>query len=163
MMHSSLYLSLVCFGIYVFLLISALRLIKRISPAALVCGLALIVYIGSLVFLMTHEEYIHFFTFSSTYWFLSLSLLMIFGAVYKSISLRMMLHLLNTPDKTDSYQAILEHYIKSQSYLNRFEILLEKELIESHDAHSYRLTTKGRWLANKLWFIQKTLAIKESG
>jgi len=93
-MQSSLTLSIAFFGAYLIIILLALRLIRGISPSVLVCGCALLVYIGGLCLIVTIGWRVNFFSFSSLYWFLTLNLLMIFGAVYKSISLRMMLNLL---------------------------------------------------------------------
>lgn len=88
---------------------------------------------------------------------------MIFGAVYKSISLRMMLHLLNQPEKSDYYDAILQNYIRDQSYTNRVDILIEKKMIETSGENSFSLTKKGEFFARNLWLIQQVFSIKESG
>jgi hypothetical protein len=140
-----------------------LRIIKKISPAVLVCGSSLLVYFLGLVLIGLNGLEINFFSFSSIYWFLTLSLLMVFGAVYKSISLRMMLHLLNRPKKSDYYDAILQNYIKDQSYTNRINILLEKEMIAESEKDTFRITKKGAFYARNLWLIQQVFSIKESG
>ncbi len=88
---------------------------------------------------------------------------MVFGAVYKSISLRMMLHLLNRPKKSDYYDAILQNYIKDQSYTNRISILLEKEMIAESEKDTFSITKKGAFYARNLWLIQQVFSIKESG
>ncbi len=88
---------------------------------------------------------------------------MIFGAVYKSISLRMMLHLLQQPNKTDGYQVILADCIKNQSYAQRLEILLDKQMIVEQLDGTYHLTQKGRSIASKIHSLQQFFAIQESG
>lgn len=88
---------------------------------------------------------------------------MLFGAIYKSISLRMMLHLLNKLGKKDSYDTILENYIKNQSYSNRIDILFQKQLIKNSGANSFNLTEKGVKFAKKIALVQRIFSIKESG
>lgn len=162
-MQTSIGLGIGFFGIYLITILCALRIVKEKSPAVLVCGSAILIYIFGLMVIYCMGWAINFFSFSSTFWFLSISVLMIFGAVYKSISLRMMLHLLNQPAKTDTYDAILENYIKNQSYTNRVDILLEKNMIQKEDETLYCLTNKGKFFASLLGGIQQTFSIKESG
>jgi hypothetical protein len=156
-------LSLLLFVIYLITIMLVLRLIKKISPAVLVCSSALLVYFSGLVLIDVFDYSVNFFTFSSLYWFLTLCLLMIFGAVYKSISLRMMLHLLNQPKKSDYYDAILKNYIKDQSYTNRIGILIEKKMIAPSEKNAFSLTKKGLFFARNLSLIQQFFSIKESG
>lgn len=162
-MQSSLSLSILCFGIYFLFIVLALRIIRVMSPTVLVCSCAVFVYIWALILISTIGLNINFFSFSSLYWFLTLSLLMVFGAIYKSISLRMMLHLLNNPEKKDFYDAIMKNYIKDQSYLKRISILLEKKMIRKTGNASFSLTKRGNTLAKTIWLIQKIFSIKESG
>ncbi|RDI48143.1 hypothetical protein [Aquicella lusitana] len=162
-MELNLSLSLICFGIYLILTPLLLRLTRNISPSMLVCGHALLIYIFALGLIAIKGLSINFFSFSSFYWFLTLSFLMIFGAIYKSISLRMMLHLLKKPDYTDEYNEILKNYIRNQSYQNRIDILIEKEWIEKYDDVSFKLTKNGQRFARKLLMMQQLFYIKESG
>lgn len=163
MMQTSLNLGLLFFGVYTISIVIALRFTKKISPTLWVCSLALSVYFFALILIGILGVRIYFFPFSSFYWFLTLCLLMFFGAIYKSISLQMMLHLFNQPGKTDFYEVILERYIKDQSYINRIEILLSKKMIERQDNASFSLTKKGNSFAKHLTIIQHALSIKESG
>lgn len=162
-MQPSLSLAILFFGLYLALVLLLLRLLRTPSPALLVCGSAVCVYFFGLIYIGAQDWRILFFAFSSLYWFLTMSLIMVFGAVYKSISLRMMLHLLSQPGKTDSYEAILESYIKNQSYLQRIEILVEKKWLEKSEKSVFRLTKKGCRFAERLWLIQRIFSIQESG
>lgn len=162
-MSLSLNLGLIFFIIYLILNLVTLRMMRKISPSLLVCSNALLIYFSALLFIGAMNYQINFFSFSSLYWFLALTLLMFFGAIYKSISLRMMLHLFHQPNNTDRYDVILENYIKDQSYHNRIDILLDKKLIEPSTNHSFNLTKKGQELARKLLMMQQLFSIKESG
>lgn len=155
--------ALICFAIYVMSILIALRTMRQISPSIIVCGNALIVYVVALISIVICRWHIHFIAFTSLYWFLTLCLLMFFGAVYKSISLKMLLHLSKKESHTDSYETILNHYIKNQSYANRVDILLEKKLISPSSDASYSLTKKGNLLAKNISRLQRVFSIKESG
>lgn len=163
MIPVSFHTSLVFFAVFLITILVGLRQLKTMSPALFVCGSAVLVYLAALFLANFRPWQIHFFSFSALYWFLTLSLLMFFGAVYKSISLRIMLHLLNQRDKADGYDAILENYIKNQSYLQRVTILLEKKMLEEPQPGEFRLTSKGRLVARRLAWIQTVFAIKDSG
>lgn len=162
-MQFSLNIGMTFFGIYLTIILILLRIVRNISPTIIVCTSAIFVYSLGLIVISITGWHVYFFSFSSIYWFLTLTLLMIFGAVYKSISLRMMLHLLHKPDKTDFYATILQNYIKNQSYLNRIDILLEKKLIKQSGNASFNLTKRGNRFARQLWLMQKLFCIKESG
>lgn len=163
MMQPSMALGTIFFAIYLITILLALRVLRKSTPTTVVCGSAVIVYMFSLIFIGSRNWQINFFSYSSLYWFLTLSLLMLFGAIYKSISLRMMLHLLNKLGKKDSYDTILENYIKNQSYSNRIDILFQKQLIKNSGANSFNLTEKGVKFAKKIALVQRIFSIKESG
>ena len=74
-----------------------------------------------------------------------------------------MLDLLNKPNKSEQYSVILNNYIKNQSYQNRIQILLEKQMIQKVDHSLFKLTKKGRGYAAKLNSIQRIFSIKASG
>ncbi len=152
----------VLFMCYIMCLLIALRIFSQISPTIIVCLLAWLVYFFGLFVASALVHPIYFFIFSATYWCFSLIFLMIFGAVFKSISLRMMQHLFHQSGKMDSYHSLLARYIKKQSYTERLKILLEKKMIEEKKS-SYYLTNKGRSIAAKIYSLQKIFSIQESG
>lgn len=151
------------FGIYVLSILLGLRLISKFSPTTIVCFNAILIYFIALACACLNKHTINFFALSSLYWFLVLSLLMYFGAIYKSISLRVMSNLLMQPEKKDLYESILRTYIKDQSYHNRVEILSTKEMIYELPNQTYALSDTGMAFVEKLIFIQRIFSIKESG
>src|ERR1017187_6855850 len=98
------------FVVYILVVLMLLR-ISSMSPAALVCIAALVLYPLTLVIPLILGTSIEFFNFSAIYWFLTALFLLAFGAVYKSISLRILLDLLERPDRSENYEAILARYI----------------------------------------------------
>lgn len=159
-MNESFFLGALCFAIYLIAAVIQLHVIRFITPVIIVCLTSLIVY--SLGFLAIFNIPIHFFHYSSVYWFLCLSFLLIFGAIYKSISLRILLSLDSAPHKREKYEVILEKYIKNQSYSRRVEILLEQRFASMQNG-ALILTNKGRRLAQCLLAFQKVFMIEVSG
>ena len=80
---------------------------------------------------------------------------MIFGAVYKSISLKMMLNLLNKPNKEEIYENILKNDIQNHSYVDRVKILVHQSWVKHSSENTFILTKKGVAFAQKIWFLQK--------
>jgi len=98
----------------------------------------------------------------ASYSLLSLTFLLAFGAVYKSISLRILGDLLQRPGRSDDYQGILARYIEEESYRARLSLLLSEGLATREDAR-LRLTPRGWRLANAVSTLQRFFAIRSSG
>src|SRR5205823_13309236 len=105
---------------------------------------------------------LHFWALSAAYWFLVLSFLMVFGAIYKSISLRILLDLLERPQHRDSYEAILDRYVVHESYRDRTRILIAHGLATFGDP-GLHLTRRGQRIAVGVSQLQRFFKIKESG
>jgi hypothetical protein len=132
------------------------------SPATLVCISALAIYPLTFAVPLVLEITIEFFLFSATYWFLTANFLLAFGAIYKSISLKILLDLLEQPKRTESYEAILARYIFKESFENRLEVMRRAELATARDGN-YELTEKGRAMASYISLLQRIFAIKQTG
>ena len=99
---------------------------------------------------------------SATYWFLVLCFLMVFGAVYKSISLRILADLLKQPTRSELYACILGRYIEQESYMSRLEVMMSNGLAVRLPA-GFQLTAKGRRIAAIIYTIQQAFNIQRSG
>lgn len=157
-------MSHIIIGFYFFLLmlfsfITFSRIFKKLSPAFILCLNSLIIYFIGLSSLTALQIPLMFFKFSASYWFFSFSTMMLFFAIYKSISLRIMLSLSNKPNTLNQ---ILNNYIKHDSYKTRLNILLKKGLAAKTN-NGYALTIKGRKYAKLITTIQKIFNIYISG
>jgi hypothetical protein len=147
---------------YLALVSVLLRLSDRRSPAAIVMVASVLGYVGTLVIDLLLGGPVRFWSMSATYWFLSLSFLMVFGAIYKSISLRILLHLLNQPGRSDRYQAVLDRYVKEESYQRRLEVMVANGLA-TRESLGLQLTTRGHRIASLARAVQVLANIRRSG
>jgi hypothetical protein len=153
--YNGFFLFLILF--FVFLIVS--RVAKSRSPATILCLSSLSVYGVGLLFFIALNIPVKFFEFSSSYWFFSFSMMMVFFAVYKSISLRMMLDLENKPA---TLELILSEYIQQESYKERLNILIQNGFVDGAP-QGYQLSLKGKKYATVILYIQKIFSINQSG
>jgi hypothetical protein len=125
-------------------------------------GAAVIVGIVTVVGAVVVRPVILFWPLFASYSLLSLTFLLAFGAVYKSISLRILSDLLQRPERSDDYQAILARFIEDESYGARLSLLVSEGLAEREDSR-FRLTPKGWRLAKVVSSVQRFFAIRSSG
>ena len=150
------------FAAYILAAVVIIRVLRVISPAVLVLAAAWIVYGAMLILLPMVGAVVHFWATSITYWFLTLCFLMAFGAIYKSVSLRVLRDLLKTEGRSQSHDAILARYIREESYQRRLA-LLESEGFALRQPEGYVLTPKGNRLAGVAHVIQRVFRIERSG
>jgi hypothetical protein len=99
---------------------------------------------------------------SIVFWFTALLFLMAFGALYKSISLRILLDLLDRPGQAGLYSAILGRYVAAESFESRLAVMQENGFAVLTPA-GYALTDKGRRLARLVGALHRLFAIERSG
>ena len=142
-------------------IIVLLRLSKR-SPALIVVLTAALVYLAVLLAALTIFDRVAFWPFSATYGFLTLCVLMLFGALYKSVSLRMLGDLSKAAGWALPEQELLARYIEEDSFGRRVAILL-------NEGHAVRapeglvLSRKGQRIAAAIYRLQQAFAIRASG
>lgn len=145
-----------------FIATAALLRLGRRSPAAAVTGAALALYPIGLVGSLGVNGRVEFWTYSTTYWFLALSYLMAFGAIFKSVSLRLMLDVLEAPNGQARRADIFTRYIGDRSYHDRLDVARKNELArETPDG--FLLTERGRTIARSVAIIQRLFSIRASG
>ena len=132
------------------------------SPAAVVTLAALAMYPATLAVTLLLGRTVAFWPFSAAYWFLSLVFLMVFGAVYKSISLRILLDLLERPGRSDNYAGVMQRYVNEESFKRRLLVMLDAGLT-ARDADGFQLTEKGRRISSVVRRVQAVFAIETSG
>ena len=132
------------------------------SPAMMVTASAVAVYILSLVGAALVVPPVMFWPFSATYWFLAVCFLVVFGAVYKSVSLRILGDLLEQRTRAMLYEEILDGYVRRESFKARLEVIVNEGLA-TRNGELYELTPKGRRLAGFVAGLQRAFNIKKSG
>jgi hypothetical protein len=155
-------LGALAFAVYLGLALVAVRVARGTSPAALVVGLLPLGWALGPAAALSGGEALLFWPFSATYAFLSLSFLLAFGAVYKSVSLRILADLLSRPGRADRYDTVVSRYLVAESYRGRVEILTDQGFATRGPA-GLRLTRKGWRLAHGVRAIQTAWKIERSG
>ncbi len=146
----------------VFFIAIGLRILRNLEPASLVVLCAIFfggLGLGGLIFF---ANAVNIWTYTITYSCLMLIFLMGFGAIYKSLSLRILLDLSKQPDMTDSYARIYNAYLINDSFLNRLEVIKAQKFATEND-HHFLLTARGRAISYRLRSIQQLFGIKNSG
>jgi hypothetical protein len=152
----------VAFAVYVIAALVMLRVARRVEPALVVVALAPLAWVAAIPLLLMLGKRFNFWVFTASYCFLTLGFQMAFGAVYKSLSLRILTNMLQQPGRADSYEAIFSRYLVEDSYQNRLAVTQEKGLVKLQDGH-YELTESGRKLASRTQAVQRVFGILRSG
>ncbi|MCW4116987.1 hypothetical protein NPA31_018670 [Aurantimonas sp. MSK8Z-1] len=150
------------FLLYLATIMLRLRLSKAARPSATVVTSAALVCLVALALCLLFGDAVPFWSFAATYGFLTLCFLMVFGAVYKSISLRILLDLSRRPGHRDGYDAVMARYIVEESYQSRLSVILENGYATVNSGH-YALTERGRRLATAVRGVQRVFNIETSG
>lgn len=145
-----------------FLVVLVLLRVSKRSPALIVIASAPLVYLALLVVLPAISQRLAFWPFSAAYGFLALCVLMLFGALYKSVSLRMLGDLSKAAGYSLPEQELLARYIEEDSFGRRVAILLEQGHAE-RTAEGLELSSKGRRIAAGIHLLQRAFAIRASG
>ena len=148
-------------GLWLAIVPTLLRTMKR-SPAAIALGCGALVYLAVLAISLACRVRVAFWDFSAAYGFIILCLLMAFGALYKSVSLRILGDLSKIPEHAMSERELFVRYIEEESFARRVGILLERDLAE-RSGGALKLSTKGRRIAACIQLLQRTFTICASG
>jgi hypothetical protein len=135
-----------------------LRLRSRSEPATVVLAAAFALWLLTPVGILALGQRVNFWAFSISYWFLVLCFLMAFGAIYKSISLRVVAHLWKRPDSRDA----LAREVLEASFHERLAIAVAKGYAE-RSGERLALTEKGRRIARRVRWLQQVYRIERSG
>jgi hypothetical protein len=161
-MWADIWLGTAGFMLYIATVAVALRLSWSWSPAGLAIGAAFTAYAVVLTAAAVISREANFWTTSIFFWFPTVVFLMGFGAVYKSVSLRILLDLLLRPGHAEGYSAMLARYVAAESFENRLVVMQESGLAVATSS-GYALTGKGRLLAGVVGALQRLFAIERSG
>lgn len=150
------------FMLYAFATLIAIRLSPIRSPAVLVVILACLFTIASAPAGALAPVEANYWRALAVFLFLTLSHLMIFGAAYKSISLRILLDLFLAPSGRLPAELVFSRYIEQESFTARIQVMIAQGLA-SHSRHGITLTPRGRRLAAAVGLLQRLYGIEKSG
>jgi len=157
----------ICVGLITFIVFFVLQniLIKSLKkkfPLYILLGSSLVSYISTLLMFNLSDKAINIYPYSSFYWFLVMGFLFYYFSLNKSVSVRILTDLLDSDQKELEYNNLLNSYLTQDSFLNRLNVLLNRNLIV-HENNEYTLTKKGRRVASLYIKFQKLFLIKNSG
>jgi len=161
-MQASVALGAAGFVFYVAAVAVTLRLRRTASAAFVAITVALFAYVAALVVAIDLNRAVNFWTTSIIFWFVTMIFLMAFGALYKSVSLRILVDLLARPGQAELCSAILQRYIVTESFENRLALILENKWAIPTSA-GYVLTERGECLARLIAALQRMFVIQRSG
>jgi hypothetical protein len=161
-MSASTALGTAGFVFYVAALAMALRRRGMAAPALVAIGVALFAYVAMIVVAVGVNRAVSFWAISAIFWFPTMVFLMAFGALYKSVSLRILVDLLDAPGNAELCSTILQRYIAAESFQARLALMLENKWTIRSSA-GYALTKTGRRLARLVAVLQRMFAIQRSG
>lgn len=147
---------------YVGTLLILLRVFHKVEATFVVLLAALLIYLASAAIFVGLSYSVNFWIFSTSYWFLVLSFLMAFGAVYKSLSLRMLLTLLEEPTHEHSAESFRNKYIYGVSFNDRLRLIVDQGLAEQVGGR-LSLTKHGEKWARRMVTLQRAFGITRSG
>ena len=161
-METALAIGTAGFATYVLSAALVLRLMPGAAPSRAVVLLAIVVGVGTIGVAAAALPVVAVWPLVASYSFLSLVFLLAFGAIYKSISLRILGDLLQRPGRRDTYDAILVRYIEDESYRTRLTLLVSEGLARRVPA-GFTLTARGERLARTVSTVQRLFHIGASG
>jgi hypothetical protein len=100
--------------------------------------------------------------FAVSYCFFTLCFLLAFGAIYTSISLRILMDLLRMPAHSIAIDTIVSDYLIEDSFQDRLATI-QKNGIANRVGAKFDLTPNGRTLVKWISFVQRLFNITKSG
>lgn len=123
---------------------------------------SVVVWLLALVLLVAAGHTVNFWVYGTGYWFCSLCFLVAFGAIYKSLSLRILLDISERPGRTDSYERIFAQYVGRESFENRLQVI-ERNGLAVCSGCRFSLTACGKRLIGAIRAVQRTFGISKRG
>lgn len=154
-------------GVALFVAISpALQLLIQrtapsISPVAVLAMASLIAHLASSLLGTAFAHPFQYWNATSVFCFGVMSYVYVFGAVYKSISLRILLDLASRPRRTIELSEISDRQIPD-IFVERSAILIEGGLV-TDDEGRYRTTPAGQRLTTRVALIRRLFGIGDTG
>lgn len=154
-------------GVVIFALLApALQLIARarawpLAPVTLIAIAAIVshalgVILGAL--LLAQFQYWHA---ASIFGFFVMAYVFAFGAVYKSVSLDILLGLVSRPERSAPLSVIVEQQVP-HLFQGRIDVLVDGGLVEAENSH-FSPTAAGRSMAGRVGRLRSTFGIGDTG
>ena len=137
--------------------------VSRREPAVLVLGFVPVVLVCGELLAFAVGAGVNLWSMAAAYCFFALCFLMAFGAIYKSLSLYILLEIRRTSGSGVEESALSELYIKRESFSDRLNILTEKGLAAPSLAGRWELSPRGRNVAVFVSGLQHLYCIRKSG
>ena len=150
------------FALYAAAVLAGIRGMPQRSPAVIAVGSAILLTAAAFPMATLAPIAGNFWRDLAVFCFLAICYLMIFGAVYKSVSLRMMLDLLRAPAQRMSAEELFRRSINSESFQARIQVMIAQGLA-TQSAAGFALTPKGRGIARGTRMLQCLFGIQTSG
>jgi hypothetical protein len=149
------------FGVYVAAVLVLQRIVR--GKAALVAtGAAVAFYLIAALAALGAGWRFNFWEYTAVYSFFTLAFLMVFGAVYKSVSLRMLEFLLEQPGRSAPAEILRQRYVATGSFTHRLQVI-EDARFARRGPEGFALTAKGRALARAVHGLHALFAIERIG
>lgn len=162
MILQSIVLGFTAFAGYFLAVLVLLRAIPDRSAVRVVVLAAVVFVPLSIIVLILAGLKANLWSFAVSYCFFALGFLLAFGAIYKSISLQIMMDLLKMPAHSNAMDAIEREYLTEDSFQDRLAAVQKNGLVNRVGA-KFDLTPNGRSLARWIRYVQRLFNITKSG
>ncbi|HXM81938.1 MAG TPA: hypothetical protein VN929_08410 [Burkholderiales bacterium] len=160
-MTSAMISGAAAFAIYLVATLIFLRLMRDKS-AAVVVTIAIVAYFGGLFIPVLKGVTLNFWEYTAVFSCFTLTFLMAFGAIYKSVSLRMLDFLLDHPNHAASKHSLMTRYVAEESFEHRLDVILQSRFA-ARFPDGFVLTRKGRAVARAVTCLHALFAIERIG
>ena len=139
----------------------ARRAMPTVAPVAILAIAVVITHVVSTLFGVALSRPFAYWNATSVFCFGVMSYVFVFGAVYKSISLRLLMDLTRRPDRTIEFSDISDRQVP-EIFAERCDILIADKWASS-DGDNFTPTPAGRQLATRVARIRSLFAIGDTG
>lgn len=147
---------------YLLVSLVGLRMARRVEPALLVLVTGAAIFVLYAAALTISGRPFNAWSFMTSYWFFVVLFVLCFGAVYKSLSLRILRDLSERPGRSEDYGAVFDRYLIQESFHGRLALIVEKGFATQENGR-FELTDKGMVLAQRVRRLQTWFGITHSG
>jgi hypothetical protein len=139
----------------------ARRTTSTLPPVMVLAIAALIAHVGIVAFGMCFVPQFKYWNATSIFSFGAMSYIFAFGAVYKSVSLEILLGIAERPGRAVPASEIVEHKVP-EILRGRTQILVDSGLV-ARAGLSFSVTAAGQALADRIMRLRRLFAIGDSG
>ncbi|WP_291842056.1 hypothetical protein [Bradyrhizobium sp.] len=131
------------------------------SPVAILAIAAILSHLASVALGIIYVPQFQYWSAASIFSFGVMSYVFVFGAVYKSVSLEVLLAVAGHPDRAVPLPYIVGHQVP-EIFRGRIQILIESGLVEQIGS-TFAATAAGERLAARIARLRRMFAIGDSG